>query len=189
METPLEINFQGMAATDDLRDAIAIHVRQFEERFGRITAGRVAIKAPSGHHHSGGLFEIKIHLALPDGREVNIGHLRQDDERYADLHFAINHTFKRARRQLQDKVRRLEGRVKAHENQAVGTVKRLDPLGQFGFIEARDSREIYFHRNSVLNDEFPRLTVNARVAFAEEKGEKGPQASAVRLLRKHSLKT
>jgi 'Cold-shock' DNA-binding domain len=47
---------------------------------------------------------------------------------------------------------------------------------------------IYFHQNSVLNDAFSRLTPGTRVAFAEEIGEKGPQASSVRLLGKHSLR-
>jgi len=188
METPLQIDFQGMTASADVRDAIDRHVRQLEARFGRVTAGRVVLTAPSGHHHTGGLFGINIHLALPDGREVNVGHTHQDDERYADLNFALNHTFKRARRQLQDKVRRLEGNVKLHEGAPIGTVKELDPVGGFGFIESSDGREIYFHRNSVLNDEFPDLTVNARVAYAEEVGEKGPQASTVRLLKKQRLK-
>jgi cold shock CspA family protein len=188
METPLQIDVQGMTASADVRDAIDRHVRQLEDRFGRVTAGRVILKGPSGRHHTGGLFEINIHLALPDRREVNVGHTRQDDERYADLNFAINRTFKRARRQLRDKVRRLEGKVKLHEGAPIGTVKELDPVGGFGFIESSDGREIYFHRNSVLNDEFPDLTVNARVAYAEEAGEKGPQASTVRLLKKHRLK-
>ncbi len=189
METPVKIDLQGMVATAELKDAIARHLQQFEERFGRITAARVALKTPSGRHHTGGLFEINIHLALPEGREVNVGHTRQDDERYADLQFALNHTFKRARRQLQDRARRLEGQIKSHEGQPVGIVRRLDPLGEFGFIETTDGREVYFHRNSVLNGDFSRLTVNAHVAFAEETGVKGPQASTVRLLRKHRLKT
>jgi cold shock CspA family protein len=188
METPVEIDLQGMVATAELKDAIARHLQQFEERFGRITAGRIALKTPSGRHHTGGLFEINIHLALPDGREVNVGHTRQDDERYADLHFALNRTFKRARRQLQDRARRLEGQIKSHEGQPVGIVRQHDPLGEFGFIETSDGREIYFHRNSVLNGDFSRLTVNARVSYAEEEGDKGPQASTVRLLRRHHLK-
>ena len=50
--------------------------------------GRVVLKAPSEHHHKGGLYEVSIRLALPDGREVNIGHTAQDDERYSDLTFA-----------------------------------------------------------------------------------------------------
>jgi hypothetical protein len=44
--------------------------------------------------------------------------------------------------------------VKQHESQPIGTVMRLDPSGEFGFLESSDGREIYFHRNSVL-DAFP----------------------------------
>lgn len=188
METPVEIDFQGMIANPDARISIARHMDQLEGRFGRITAGRVVLKAPSGHHRTGGLFEISVRLALPGGRQVNVGHTRQDDERYADLDFAINDTFKRARRQLQDQARMLQGEVKQHDGPPIGSVASLDPLGEFGFIKTSDGREIYFHRNSVLNDEFPLLTVNAHVTYAEEEGEKGPQASTVRLLKKHSLK-
>ncbi len=67
-------------------------------------------------------------------------------------------------------------------------MKEIDPLGEFGFIEASDGREIYFHRNSVLNGGFADLSVGARVTFAEEMGDKGPQASTVKLMGKHSLK-
>lgn len=182
METPVEIDYQGMVATGDLRDAITRRLQQFEERFGRITAGRVALKTPSGHHHTGGLFEINIHLALPDGSEVNVGHTRQDDRRYADLHFALNHNLQASAPPAAGQGAKAGGTVKSHWGQSVGIVRQLDPLGEFGFIETSEGREIYFHRNSVLNGDFSRLTVNARVSYAEEEGDKGPQASTVRLL-------
>ena len=189
METPVEIDFQGMAANPSVRDTIAKHVTQLEERFGRITAGRVVLKAPGEHHRTGGLYEINIQLMLPEGREVNIGHTAQDDERHSDLTFAVNDAFKRARRQLQDQVRKLQGQVKHHDGPPIGTVVELDPVGEFGFIETSDGREIYFHRNSVLDGEFPHLVVNSRVTYAEEMGEKGPQASTVKLMGKHKLRT
>ncbi len=188
METPLQIDFQGMDAKQDIRAAIAKHVAQLEERFGRVTAGRVVLKAPGGHHRTGGLYEINVRLALPEGREVNIGRTPQNDERYSDLNFALNDAFKRARRQLQDQVRKLQGQVKQHDGLPIGTVSELDSLGEFGFIETGDGREIYFHRNSVLNGEFSHLKVGSRVAFAEEVGDKGPQASTVKMMGKHSLK-
>jgi cold shock CspA family protein len=188
METPIEIDFQGMAVNTGVRDSIIKHVSQLEERFGRITAGRVVLKAPGGHHRTGGLYEINIRLTLPEGREVNIDHTAQNDERYSDLNFSINDTFKRARRQLQDQVRKMQGQVKHHEGAPVGTVIELDPLGEFGRIETEDGREIYFHRNSVLGGEFPRLAVNSRVTYAEEIGEKGPQASTVKLIEKHKMR-
>ena len=143
-----------------MRASIEQHVAALEERYGRVTACRVVLKGAGWHHRTGGLYEVNIRLVLPERREVDIGHTAQDDERHSDLTFAINERFKHARRQLQDHVRRLQGQVKHHDGQPIGTVDELDPFGEFGFIETDDGREIYFHRNSVLAGEFPRLAVN-----------------------------
>jgi hypothetical protein len=96
MQTPVEIDFQGMTAHPDLKVAIDAQVARLEERFGRVTACRVVLKAPSGHHQTGGLYEVNIHLALPDGRDVDVARTPDADERYADLAFALNDAFKRA---------------------------------------------------------------------------------------------
>ena len=186
METPVQIEFQGMDSSEALRSEIARYVSGLEDRFGRVTACRVVLKAPGEHHREGGLHEVNIRLSLPNGKEVNVDRTPGADERHADVHFAIGDAFKRARRRLQDQVRRLQGHVKAHEMQPVGTVSKLDD--GFGFLRTSDGREIYFHRNSVLNDAFSRLQVGTRVTFAEEPGEKGPQASTVRLFGKHGLR-
>jgi hypothetical protein len=114
METPIQIEFQGMEPIEQVRGAIAKHVTDLESRFGRITACRVVLKCPSGRHRSGGLYEINIHLALPNGREVTVDRTPAADERHADAAFAVNDAFKRARRQLQDQVRRMQGQVKTH---------------------------------------------------------------------------
>jgi cold shock CspA family protein len=187
METPVQIDFQGTRASPALRSMIEGYVAGLEERYGRVTACRVAVKAP-GRHHRTGLFEVHIHLALPNGREVKISRTSQDDERYTDPEFAIGDAFKRARRQLQDQVRRMQGKVKQHEVAPLGTVTQLDHDKGFGFLESADGREIYFHRNSVLNDAFGRLKIGTRVSFSEEMGDKGAQASTVKLLGKHGMR-
>jgi cold shock CspA family protein len=187
METPVEIDFQGTAPLPAIRDEILRHIGKLETRFGRITAGRVVVKGPGQHHQAGGLYEINIRLAMPNSKDVSVARTPQNDERYADIQFALNDAFKRARRQLQDRVRRLQRKVKRHDPVPAGRVARLDPSGEFGFIETTDGREIYFHRNSVLNGAFLRLKAGTAVAYAEEDGEKGPQASTVRLLGKHLL--
>jgi cold shock CspA family protein/ribosome-associated translation inhibitor RaiA len=188
METPIQIEFQGMEPVEPVRSAIAKHVAELETRFGRMTACRVVLKAPGGHHRTGGHYEINIHLALPDGREVTIDRTAAADERRADVSFAVNDAFKRARRRLRDQVRRLQGQVKTHEERPIGTVTKLDPERGFGFLETKDGREVYFHENSVLEGRFRQLAPGARVLFAEEMGEKGAQASTVDLLGKHALR-
>jgi len=188
MQTPLEIEFQDMAASPAVQEQVADLVEKLETRYGRITAGRIIVKGPGNRHQTGGLYEINIRLALPDGREVNVGRTPKADERHSDLAFAINDAFKRARRRLQDNARLMEGRVKSHEAQPVGTVVRLDPAGEFGFLRSSDGAEIYFHRNSLVGGEFSELAVGSRVTFADEIGEKGPQATTVKLLGKHGLR-
>ena len=72
-------------------------------------------------------------------------------------------TFSDEQRALQDNVRRLQGEVKQHDGAPTASVARLDPSGDYGFLETGDGREIYFHRNSVLDPGFARLAVGARV--------------------------
>jgi ribosome-associated translation inhibitor RaiA len=121
METPVQIDSQNMQPAEYVRSSIAKHVNELESRFGRMTSCRVILKPPSGHHHSGGLYEVNIHLILPGGREVDIGRTPIADERHADVAFAVNDAFKRARRRLQAQVRRMQGHMKTHERRAIVT--------------------------------------------------------------------
>jgi cold shock CspA family protein/ribosome-associated translation inhibitor RaiA len=189
VQTAPEIEFQGMTASAEIQDAIKRHIAELEQRCGRITACRVVLKAPGQHHRKGGLYDVHIRLALPDGREVNVARTPPADERHSDLTFALDDAFRHARRRLQDQVRRMQGQVKHHEGPPIGTVVALDPSGESGFLETGDGQEIYFHRNSVLDDAFSRLQVGSRVTFAEERGDKGPRATTVKLLGKHGLRT
>jgi len=188
MQTALKMDYHGLEPTEALDRAITEQVTALEQVFGRITACHVGLRAPGHHHRTGGLFEVSVHLTLPDGREVNVGRTPRQDERYANILFAVNDAFRRARRQLQDKVRRLQSQVKTHEAQPVGTVVRFDRKAGFGFIQAPDGHEIYFHKNSVIDGPRPKIAEGDHVTFAEEAGEKGPQASTVRVLGKHRLR-
>lgn len=177
-----------MASVARLRREIAEHVKALEKKYGRITTCRVVLKAPNPRHRVGGLYEINIRMALPNGREVNVARTAAADERHADVAFAVNDAFKRARRRLQDRVRRMQGKVKTHEEPLIGTVTRLEPIEKLGIIETSDGREIYFHPNAVLNGGYAKLKIGGRVSFHEETGEKGPQASTVRVIGKHKLR-
>jgi ribosome-associated translation inhibitor RaiA len=114
METATRISFHGIEETEHDRASITAHIADLEQRFGRITACHITVTAPSKHHRDGGIFLVHIRLALPDGREVNVDRSPSADERHADLPFAINDAFHRARRQLQDHVRELQGQIKTN---------------------------------------------------------------------------
>jgi cold shock CspA family protein len=178
METPAEVEFTGIDPLPEVRAEIDRHIAQLEKRFGRITSCRVAVRGDG--KKNGSRFEVHIHLALPNHKDVSVDYSRPADLRSTQVRTALNDAFKRARRQLQDRVRRMERLVKHHTPTPVGTVARIDPSGDFGFIATSDGREIYFHKNSVLNGGFARLRPGSSVAFAEEEGDKGAQASTVK---------
>jgi ribosome-associated translation inhibitor RaiA len=79
METPPEIQFQGMQGTPEIEQTIAARIAELDERFSRITACRVVVKAPSQHHREGGLYEVHIRLLLPEGHEVNVERTPKDE--------------------------------------------------------------------------------------------------------------
>jgi hypothetical protein len=76
--------------------------------------------------------------AMLDVLEDQVSRTPQNDERYADPAFAIGDAFKRARRQLQDKVRHMQGQVKEPERAPVGTITKIDSERGFGFLESAD---------------------------------------------------
>jgi cold shock CspA family protein len=70
--------------------------------------------------------------------------------------------------------------VKAHATPPTGRIIRIFPDSDYGFIKTSDDREIYFHRNSVLdNVDFKQLKFGTEVTFIEEQGKEGPQAARV----------
>jgi cold shock CspA family protein len=71
----------------------------------------------------------------------------------------------------------------------MATADRIDFTGEFGFLRTSDGREIYFHRNSVLDGGFDKLRPGTAVTFVEEQGEQGPQASTVHVTGKHAMRT
>ncbi|MBM3562364.1 MAG: cold shock domain-containing protein [Alphaproteobacteria bacterium] len=179
MQTQPKIDFQGVEPSSDRQEKILRLIEKLEDRYGRATACRVVVKGPGAHHRTGGLYEINLHLVLPDKREVAIERTPHLDERFQDFDFALNDAFKRARRRLQDQVRRMRGKVKHHEAALTGVVKKMSPREGYGFIETSDGREVYFHRNSVEGSGFDALKPGARVRYREEQGREGPQASRV----------
>ena len=186
MKTPVQIDFQNHAATESQRSTISKHVAELERMFGGIIAGRVVVEGATKHHHTGGLIGINIRLKLPDGKEVDVSRTPDADERHSDFDFALGDAFRRAQRQLRDQVERMQDEVKTGIQQPIGTITKL--FEDHGFLETTEGLEVYFHKNSVLDGGFLKLKPGAKVTFFEEPGEKGPQASTVKLLGKHALR-
>ena len=70
-----------MEPIPESRARVLERIAHIEERYGRITAFRVVVKAPGAHHRTSGHYEVNIHMALPDGREIAVTRTATADER------------------------------------------------------------------------------------------------------------
>lgn len=187
MQVPLQIIFEHTNHSDALEAAVRKEAQKLERFYDRITSTRVVITRPQHRHHKGDTYCVRIHIAVPGGKHIDITRDPAITGRHEDAHVTIRDAFDAAGRQLQDQVRRLDRAVKAHETPPHGVIASLVPERDHGFIAASDGREIYFHRNSVAGSKFDDLEVGQEVRFSEGMGEKGPQATSVRPLGKHHL--
>ena len=62
-----------------------------------------------------------------------------------------------------------------------GKIKTLIRGRRYGFIEAEDGNEIFFHETGLIYVEFDSLEEGQQVQFDVEKGEKGLRAVNVKL--------
>ena len=61
-----------------------------------------------------------------------------------------------------------------------GTIKKVVADRGFGFIQADDEKEYFFHRNSLQSSlDFDRLVGGEKVEFEVEQSPKGPRANKV----------
>jgi ribosomal subunit interface protein len=180
MEHPVQITFRDVPSSPAIEARIREEAAELERYYDRIQRCRVVVELPHRHHQQGNLFGVRVDLTVP-GAELVTGREPGTHHAHEDVYVAIRDAFEAARRQLQDHVRRLRADTKHHEDpRGEGWVARLFREAGYGFIETADGREVYFHRNSVLDGGFDRLEAGTHVRFVEELGEKGPQASTVR---------
>ncbi len=178
MQTPLQIRYRHLDPSETLDQRIQEEAAKLEQFSDRIIACRVTVEQPHHHHWKGRHFRVRIELSIP-GTELVVNRDPVEHADHEDPLIAVNEAFHALARKLEDAVRRDHHKVKRHEEAPVGIVSSLSLDREFGFLRTPDGREVYFHRNSVLDGGFDQLKVGAQVRFVEELGERGPQASTV----------
>ena len=185
MQARAEITYRNCEPLEEVRVEVGRQIEKLEKFSGRITSCHVLVEGPKTRHRKGDPFRIELRIAMPGHRDILVS--RQHGDVPEDEHplVAMHRAFHAARRQIEDAARELRGAVKTHETADHGRVARFLAGEDCGFIETDDGRDVFFSRNAVLNDAFDQLVVGSQVRFVEHVGDKGPQASSVRLIGKH----
>lgn len=184
MKKPLEITFRHMDPSPALEAVVRERAEKLERFCDRIIGCSVVIESPHKHHHKGNLHHLRIKLTVP-GDEIVVQRSPDENHAHEDPYVVVRDAFDSVRRQLEDYTRKRRGAVKTHEETAHGRVTVLEPEEHYGRLETLDGRDIYFHRNSVVNADFADLKIGTELRFIEETGEQGTQASSVFVIGKH----
>ncbi len=179
MKISLQTTFRNMPHSDAIEAKIQEKSVKLERFYERIMSCRVIVEESQSRRHQGKLYSVRIDMTVP-GKELAVS--RQENE---DAYVAVRDAFDAAARLLEEHARQQRGVVKKHAEPAVGRIARVFPEADYGFIKTSDAREIYFHRNSVLDGlDLRQLKFGTEVSFVEEQGKEGPQAARVAISRR-----
>ena len=181
MQTPIEISFQHVEPSDEIRALVLEKAGHLEQFFDGITSCHVHIRAPHKSQKTGNLYQVTVELRVP-GKELVVRHDQNDVAEHEHLSVAVRDAFAAMAVQLGRWKKQLEGNVKTHEGALQGKVAEIHHDDGYGQIIATDNRLIYFHRNSVVDGSFDDLRPRDTVELIVQTGESaiGPQASTVR---------
>ena len=185
---PIKITYRNIDPSPAVEADIRKHAEKLEEFDARIQWCNVSVEALGKHQQKGRQYKIAVNLGLP-GTTITANRAGPHDPAHKDIYVAIRDAFGALGRQVEDHARIRRADVKTHETPESGRVVRLFPDEGYGFIETASGEEIYFHRNSVVEGEFPALDVGSevRLEIAYGESEKGPQATTVKPVGKHHI--
>jgi len=112
MKLPLQITFRNLEPTETLEEHIRKKAEKLEQYNDQIMSCRVVIEANHKHQHKGNLYHISIDITLP-GNEIVVSKDAHDKQSHQDAYVAIRDAFDAAKRQLEDRTRRMKKKVKA----------------------------------------------------------------------------
>lgn len=186
MQLPIEITFRQMEPSDVLEAKIREKAQGLEQFYERIMSCHVVVEMSHKNRHQGNLFHVRIDLRVP-GKELVVSRDPKLNHAHEDAHVAVRDAFEAMKRQLKSYARVQRQDVKTHEEPPYGKVSVVFPLEDYGRILTPDGRDIYFHRNSVIDADLDEIEEGMEVRFTETMGEHGPQASTVKVTRKHYM--
>ncbi|MFB6261237.1 MAG: HPF/RaiA family ribosome-associated protein [Thiohalorhabdaceae bacterium] len=181
MQLPLEVTFRGMDHSDAMEAKIRERAEKLDRFHNHIKSCRVVVEAPHKHSHKGKIYHVSLDVTVP-GTELVVNRDPKDNHAHEDAYVAIRDAFDAMERKLEAHANKKRGEVKTHDEEGYARVANLSPERDFGMLQSFDGRVIYFHRNSLKNEDFDDLKEGDEVRFLEEMGEEGPQAVMVRVI-------
>jgi len=156
---------------DEEREKVIRHFASFVLRL------RISIEGTASHKEGG--YEVKLVASVPNDTVV----VTRKGENVRPL---LVEAFDVLAQQLKEIVRKKRQSKKStdvatDDGARHGVIQKISPHKSYGFIVSQDARDIYFHENALKDISMDSLNEGDEVMYGESQGDKGPQASWVRI--------
>ncbi len=190
MQVAPEVIFNGIDRSAWVENYVAERLGHLERFAQDITRCHVTLTREQSSQRKGNRYSVMVEVRVPRQHDLAVKKQKQIHDMQTQLPAIINEAFGAIETQLKRTVARRRREEKAHNGQPHGMIEKLFAEEGYGFIRGLDDdRQFYFHRNSVLHNDFERLTVGTEVRFAAEQGEEGPQASSIQVVSKPGVRS
>lgn len=181
MKLPLEITFHDTKPSPAIERAIRDSAASLNRHLDHIVSCRVTISHLFQQTEKGEPDRVRIDIVVP-GDEISITRDAGAMNGTRDLSTAVRDAFDTANRLLEDE----EGQRRHNGKRSIrlphGRVRLVMRDQNRGLLEGCDGREIFFHKNSLVNAALDTLTSGMDVVYIERRGQMGNEAAAVRVV-------
>lgn len=185
MQIPLEVTFGDIPQSQWLEDYIRERADHLDRLCSNMISCRVVVERAQHNHNTGNPFRTRIEVTLPPKKKLVADKQGTVGDPHVQLRPVVRKAFEAMEKRIRKETARRNGDVKHHNGEPRALVVRVFHDAGYGFIKSpHDGEEYYFHRNSVLHDNFDRLVPGTEVRFEPEMGEEGLQASTVQIINK-----
>src|SRR5215468_8464985 len=155
MERPLELVFHNMPPSSEIESLVREKVAKLEKFYPRIIGCRVAVELPHKAHKTGNIPKVRVEIQVP-GQTLVVRQEPRARQRGASLtaRSSVRDAFDAATEKLRDFKRKQAREVKPHPAPLQARISEIFAERDYGFITTAEGKELYFHRNSVMDGPF-----------------------------------
>jgi cold shock CspA family protein len=189
MDVPIELSFKDVPKSDAVDELVREQADKLDDICKGMTSCRVSIEKRHQSQRQGHPYRVRIIARVPPGHELVVKRESSEGDMHVTLSTVIIDAFEALNRQCRELNERQRHNVKRHpEQEVMGFVVRLFREDGYGFIKTTEEREIYFHQNSVIHNDWERVEIGTGVRFVETQGDEGPQATTVEIVNKPGVR-
>ncbi len=181
MDAQLDLTVRGMARTTEMEEAVRERFNELVLLDSRISECQVLVELTRRKLQYGNPFRVVINLKLHYAPGIVVRREPSGLSMRDPLDATLHNAFTIVKRKLVDKAGRIQHTQARPQAEYGAIVSRIFRDKGYGFLRTDSGRSIFFHRNSVLGDEFDLMEEGTGVWFIERESEKGPWASTVRI--------